>query len=91
MGEIMIEKLILNYVNKITKEDIINFGIKNGITLDCTQTDYIFYQVKNNWRTIVFGNPANIFNELKNKVDDKTYQKIKQLYFEFKNKYSSYL
>lgn len=87
----MIEKLILNYVDKITKEDIINFGIKNGITLNSEQTEYIFYQVKNNWRTIIYGNPTDIFNELKTKFDANTYQKIKQLYFEFKNKYQSYL
>ena len=87
----MIEKLILNYVDKITKNDIINFGIKNGITLNSEQTEYIFYHVKNNWRTIVYGNPTDIFNELKTKFDTNTYQKIKQLYFEFKNKYQSYL
>jgi len=87
----MIEKLILNYVNKLTKEDIINFGIKNGITLNNEQTEYIFYRVKNNWRTIIYSNPTDIFNELKTKFDDNTYQKIKQLYFEFKNKYQHYL
>ena len=87
----MIEKLILSYVDKITKEDIVNFGIKNGITLNNEQTEYIFYQVKNNWRTFIYGNPTEIFNELKTKFDINTYQKIKQLYFELKNKYQSYL
>ena len=87
----MIEKLILNYVDKITKDDIINFSIKNGITLNNEQTEYIFYQVKNNWRTIIYGNHKEIFNELKTKVDNNTYQKIKQLYFEFRNRYQSYL
>lgn len=86
----MIEKFIINYIEKIKKEDIINFGLKYNINLNNTETDFIYENIKKNWRELVYGNPTPIFNELK-KISSSNYQKIEELYIEFKNKYKSYL
>lgn len=86
----MIEKFIINYIEKIKKEDIIDFGLKYNINLNNTETDFIYENIKKKWRELVYGNPTTIFNELK-KISPSNYQKIEELYIEFKNKYKSYL
>ena len=87
----MVEKLIIQYINRMNLSDIDSFARKNGIVLNQDELELIFYHIKNNWRTIVYGNPKPILEDLKSKVDGLTYQKIENLYIEFKNKYSSYL
>lgn len=87
----MVEKLIIQYINRMNLSDIDSFARKNGIVLNQDELELIFYHIKNNWRTIVYGNPKPILEDLKSKVDGLTYQKIENLYVEFKNKYSSYL
>lgn len=87
----MIEKLIIQYIDRMTTSDIDAFAKKHGIVLSGNEVDLVFYHIKNNWRTIVYGNPKPILEDLKSKVDELTYHKIENLYVEFKNKYSSYL
>lgn len=87
----MIEKLIVQYIDRLTSADIDDFARKNGIVLDSDELDLVYYHVKNNWRTVIYGNPKPILEDLRSKVNDLTYQKIENLYVEFKNKYSSYL
>lgn len=87
----MIEKLIIQYIDRMTLSDIDDFARKNGIVLTNDELDLVYYHIKNNWRTIVYGNPKPILEDLKSKVDSLTYQKIENLYVEFRNKYSSYL
>jgi len=87
----MIEKLIIQYIDRMTLNDIDEFARKNGIVLSKDEIDLVYYHIKTNWRTIVYGNPKPILNDLKSKVDDLTYQKIENLYVHFKNKYSTYL
>ena len=87
----MVEKLIIQYIDRMNLSDIDSFARKNGIVLNQDELELIFYHIKNNWRTIVYGNPKPILEDLKSKVDGLTYQKIENLYIEFKNKYSSYL
>lgn len=87
----MIEKLIIRYIDRMNLNDIDSFARQNGIVLNQDELELVFYHIKNNWRTIVYGNPKPILEDLKSKVDGLTYQKIENLYIDFKNKYSSYL
>ena len=87
----MKEKLISEYISKITMEDINSFALKNGINLNDKELEIIYNHVKNNWRTIVFGNPRGILDDLKEKLDSTSYQKIESLYIYFKNRYSNFL
>ncbi|MBE6149412.1 MAG: DUF2624 family protein [Firmicutes bacterium] len=85
----MKEKLINEYINRLTINDINAFAIKNGVSLNEEELNIIYNHVKNNWRTIVFGNPREILNDLKNKINPFSYQKIESLYVYFKNKYNN--
>ena len=68
------------------KEDINKFALKQGIILNEEELDTIFTYVKNNYKTIIYGNPKEILLEVKNKVSDVTYNKIENLYIKFKDK-----
>ena len=83
----MKEKLISEYVNRMSLEDVNNFALKNGIVLKDNEIKLIYDHIKNNWRTIVFGNPRGILDDLKQKLDSTSYQKIETLYIYFKNRY----
>ena len=83
----MKEKLISEYVNRMSLEDVNNFALKNGIILKDNEIKLIFDHIKNNWRTIVFGNPRGILDDLKEKLDSTSYQKVETLYIYFKNLY----
>lgn len=86
----MLEKFIINYIDKIKKEDIINFGLKYNINLNNEETEFIYHHIKKNWRVLIYDNPTPIFTELK-KISPSNYKKIEELYFEFKEKYKNYL
>ena len=78
--------LIEEYVNRMKKDDINKFALKQGIILNEEELDTIFTYVKNNYKTIIYGNPKEILLEVKNKVSDVTYNKIENLYIKFKDK-----
>ena len=46
-------KLIENYINLLTKENVEKFAIKNDIFLSDTELDYIFNLVKTKWKDIL--------------------------------------
>ena len=83
----MKERLINEYVNRMTMEDVNNFALQNGINLKEEELTLIFNHIKTSWRTIVFGNPRSILDDLKSKLDSNSYQKIESLYVYFKNRY----
>ncbi len=83
----MKEKLINEYVNRMTIADVNNFAIKNGIILKEEEVNLIYNHIKTSWHTIVFGNPRGILDDLKKKLDNTSYQKIETLYVYFKNRY----
>ena len=87
----MVEKVISQYINKITKKDVLDFAQKKDIELNNDELEFIFSKIKNNWKTIIFGDPSSIFEELKTKTSTQKYNQIEQLYYEFKKKYRAYL
>lgn len=78
--------LIEEYINKMKKEDIEKFALKQGITLNDEELSIIYEYIKNNYKTILYGNPKNILLEIKEKVNYITYSKIENLYMKFKDK-----
>ena len=78
--------LIEEYVNRMKKEDVNNFALKQGIILDKEELDIIYNYIKSNYKTIIYGNPKDILLEIKNKVKQLTYKKIENLYIKFKDK-----
>lgn len=78
--------LIEEYVNRMKKVDVNKFALKQGIILDDKELDIIFTYIKDNYKTIIYGNPKDILLEIKEKVSDITYNKIENLYIKFKDK-----
>ena len=78
--------LINEYVNRLKVSDITYYAEKQGITLDKDEAKLIYDYIKIDYRTIIYGNPKDILNEIKFKVKPLTYNKIENLYILFKDK-----
>lgn len=76
--------LISEYVKRITKDDINKFSLKQGVNLTKDELDIIYNYVKKDYKTVIYGNPRVILDELKTKVRPLTYNKIENLYEQFK-------
>ena len=87
----MQEFLIKNYISRLTLKDIDEFAKKHGIELNDQELKLIEQHIRKDWRTIIYGNPRSILDNLKNKLKNNEYQKIENLYIEFKDKYKNYL
>lgn len=78
--------LISEYVNRLRKSDIIYYAEKQGVSLDKEEVELIYDYIKKDYKTIIYGNPKDILNEIKFKVKPLTYNKIENLYIKFKDK-----
>ena len=78
-------KLILyQYINKIKKEDIVKFGIKEGIIINKEDMNLIYHYIKNDYEKII-NEPQEVLIDIKDKVSDKVYQKLLILYDKYKD------
>ncbi len=83
----MKNRIIKNYINNLTHNDIDKFAIKNNILLNKKERDYIYNIIKNNYTDLLYGNENIIFKNLKNNINNQNYQKIVKLFFIYKEKY----
>ena len=51
----MKERLIEQYVSRMTINDVSNFAVKNGVNLNQDEVEMLYNKIVNNWKTIVFG------------------------------------
>ena len=72
--------IIKKYIDRLTKQDIINYIDKQNIELSPNEIDIIYYYIKNKYNDFLNGNDQNILKELKQKVSPKTYQIIQEYY-----------
>ncbi len=82
----MYEKLIKNYVDKLTINDIFNFANYENIVISNNDANTILFYIKNYWQIIYKGDSTQIFIELKSKLQESTYKKVIELYNKYKNK-----
>ncbi|MNE81191.1 hypothetical protein D3C80_1778210 [compost metagenome] len=87
----MRERLIGEFINRMTYQDIDTFATKHGIVLNEDEIALIYRSVKENWRTILYGNPRPILDSLQTQIDPLTFQKLESLFVYFKSKYQSFL
>jgi len=80
--------IIKKYVNKLTKDDMINFLKQNNIYLSENESNLLFDYAKNNVDKILYQNPLN---DIKDKLNPPNFEKIKKLYIFYKEKYHNYL
>ena len=80
--------LLKEYINRIKKDDINNFALKEGITLEDYELDIIYNHVKKDYKTVIYGNARSVLDEVKKEVKPLTYNKIENLYERFNNIYN---
>jgi biotin synthase-related radical SAM superfamily protein len=71
----MYENIIKNYVNKLTKDHIKKFCIKENITISNEEINIIYYYIKNNWKDIMY-NPNPYLKIAKEKLNKDVYEKL---------------
>lgn len=75
--------IIYNYIKKIKKDDIFNYGIKENIVLNNKEINIIYDYINNRYDDII-NDTDNIFKELKDELNIKTYNKLLELYDRYK-------
>ena len=78
--------LIGEYIKKITEEDIYNFAVNEGVKLLNDEVKTIYVYIKNYWRVFLHEDATFLFEELKSKLSEKTYNKAVELYNKYKKK-----
>ncbi len=82
MNNLIIEK----YIKKLTKQDIINYAVKQNIHLTESETNIIYNYIKTKYKDFLNGKENELLLEIKQKVKNTTYQKIEELYKLYQNK-----
>ena len=84
LGEEIMKNLIELYIHNMTSNDIKNFLVKNNYPVNEKDIDTVFFYIKNNWEPVVDGD-TSIFEEIKPKISDSSYQTMISLYNQYKN------
>lgn len=82
---------IKEYINKLTINDVNDFLNKQNIYLNNDELNIIYNHVINDWYNFIYINPIPILNNIKSNISIDNYNKIINLYNEYKNKFSIYL
>lgn len=72
--------ILLNYIKRLTKQDIINFSLKQNINLTEEEINIIYYYIKNKYNDFFNGKEQILLSEIKTKVSPTTYNKILEYY-----------
>lgn len=78
--------LLKNYVDRLKKEDIVNFAIKKNILLDKNELEVVYHNIKTRFKDI-YDNGLKVIEENKNSLKETTYRKLKELYENTKRNY----
>ncbi len=83
--------IIERYMNKLTKDDINNFALKNNIVLNEEELEFTYVFVKKNWQTVIANPNALNFDRYQDKYSEENLIKIKKLFKEYSTRYKNYL
>ena len=79
-------KIIKKYINKLQKEDIVEFAKKKNLLLDQNELNLIYTTIKNRYKDIL-DDGIKVINEYKNKLKINTYNKLIEVYNDAKKYY----
>lgn len=77
------KSIIINYIENIKKEDIFNYGMKQGIKLDNNEINIIYDYINNRYDDII-NNTDSVLLDVKDKLNINTYNKLLELYDKYK-------
>lgn len=80
----MNKNLIKTYVLKLDTEKIINFARSEGIELTISEAEMFESTIKDNIDDILNGNGLEIIESKKNSMNERTYDKLLELFYEYK-------
>lgn len=75
--------IIYEYINRLKRDDIVNFCKYKGINVLDYEIDIVYSYIKNDYKRF-FNNPSEVLNEVKTKVSDETFNEIMILYDKYK-------
>ncbi len=78
------------YVEKLQKEDIVEFAKKNGVILEQSETDFIYQYLKQHWKVIFYGTEEDAIEAMKT-LRLETRKKALELLRFYKQKYNKFL
>ena len=79
--------LVKNYVEKMTKEDCLNFALSNDINLNDNELDFVYNFIKKNYKELLT-NPDIDLARFKSNFSDENFVKINTLVNKLKQKYA---
>ena len=83
--------LIVNYINKVDINTINDFALKNNIFLNKKELDIIYDILKNRYEEVLYGDDSKVRKYLKENLSLDNYERIINLFDEYKEKYDNYL
>ena len=83
--------LIESYVRNIECQDIINFGRENEIVINNDEAMFLKELLNDHLSDVLEGNDYNVLQILKERFDGTRFDKMKNLYLVYKEKYKNYL
>lgn len=81
----MYKYIIMEYINKLTKEDIINYANKIEIPLSNKEVDIIYYYIKNEYERIL-NKDKHLLDEAKEELNPKAYKYLEEMYYKYEKK-----
>lgn len=84
------KSLIKNYIDLLSLDKLKEFGIKNDIRLNDSELSFLLNLVKNHWEEIL-SDETKFDKDLKENINLKDLEKIKNLFNYYKNRYKGYL
>ena len=79
----MYKQLLKNYIDKLSKEDIIKYIENNNYSVSNKEIDTIYYYIKNYWEDFC-NDKEEVWKKLKNDVSGNTYLEIITLFQKYK-------
>ena len=83
----MYEIIIRDHIKKLNEEDIIKYGKRKNVDISSEDSKILLVYAKNYWKEFYKGNPTELINELKEKLEPKTFNTLYKIYIDLKQKY----
>ncbi len=80
----MKKELLKNYINRLTKQDIINYLSKECVPASNEEIDMIYNAIKNDYEEILNTNFMSYISNYKLNFNQELYKKIIEKYNEYK-------
>ena len=84
------KSLLRNYIEKLTLDELKQFGTKHGINIGNDECQFILDLVQHNWEDML-QNENKYLDMIEEKINPEEFKKIKDLFLEYKRKFKGYL